>query len=264
MNNLIINILFLLSVFSMAVLAEPNVATDENLSKNEKIILTVAIEEIGYYPFNYTENAVVKGFSVDFLEYIEANSQYDFEFIILPWPRALFLVSQGQVDLILTLFKTPKREQTYHFIEPSYGNEVNQLFTLADKNVEYNGQLKNLIPYSIGTVRDYSYGQLFDQASYLNKLPALTEEVLLKLLLGKRTDIVISNPLIFKRLMSESGVSDKVKAIEPYVEITPVHMALTRNREDAREIKQTIGKLTKQLKESPYYQELLDKYQLNF
>ena len=68
MNNLIINILFLLSIFSVAVLAEPNVAAHENLSKNEKTILTVAIEEIGYYPFNYIENAVVKGFSVDFLE----------------------------------------------------------------------------------------------------------------------------------------------------------------------------------------------------
>ena len=126
------------------------------------------------------------------------------------------------------------------------------------------GHLKQLTPYSIGTTREYSYGKAFDQASYLTKLPALTAEVLLKLLLGGRIDIAISNPLIFNRIISRENVSSQVKAIEPYIAITPVYIALTRARKDSQEIKQTIGQLIKQLKASPYYQELLDKYQLNY
>jgi ABC-type amino acid transport substrate-binding protein len=222
------------------------------------------MQEIGYFPFYYTENGETKGFSVDILDYLEANSKYDFEFIILPWPRAVYLVSEGQVDIILTLFKTPKREKMYHFIEPSYANEVNQLFTLRDNELEFNGQLQQLAPYSIGTVRGYSYGEDFDQASYLNKLPVLTEEVLLKLLLGRRIDILISNPLVFNQIIFKKNVSNEVKAIDPYLSLIPVYMALTKKRKDSQEINKTIGKLIQQLKVSPYYQELLDKYQLNF
>jgi polar amino acid transport system substrate-binding protein len=259
-----IKIIFLLYLFSFSVLANTSLKSVDHLSKKGKVILTVAIEEIGYFPFNYEENGETKGFSVDILDYVEANSKYDFEFIVLPWPRALYLVERGKVDLILTLFKNTKREQSYHFIEPAYGNEISQLFALSDKNIEFMGHLKQLTPYSIGTTREYSYGKAFDQASYLTKLPALTAEVLLKLLLGGRIDIAISNPLIFNRIISRENVSSQVKAIEPYIAITPVYIALTRARKDSQEIKQTIGQLIKQLKASPYYQKLLDKYQLNY
>ena len=227
-------------------------------------ILTVVIEEVGYFPFNYTENGEIKGFSIDVLEYFEKHSKYDFEYIILPWPRALFLVNEGDVDLVLTLFKSFGREQVYHFIEPSYGFEVNQLFTLKENPIEFTGQLQQLTPYSIGTVREYSYGKSFDQADYLNKLPALTEQVLLKLLLGKRIDMLIGNPLAFDDMIMRENVEDEVKAIEPYVAMTPVHMALTRKRPDALEIKKILGKLTQQLKNSEQYQRLLQKYKLDF
>ena len=95
--------LFYSCIFSLLVNSE--IMPTQTLSEKEKVILTVAIEEGGYFPFNYNENGELKGFSVDVLNYIEANSIYDFEFIVLPWPRALFLTSQGRVDLVLTLFK---------------------------------------------------------------------------------------------------------------------------------------------------------------
>jgi Zn-dependent M16 (insulinase) family peptidase len=46
--------------------------------------------------------------------------------------------------------------------------------------------------------------------------------------------------------------------------MTPVYMALTKKRKDSLAINTTLGQLTEQLKASPYYQELLNKYQLNF
>ncbi len=259
-----IKIIFLLYLFPWFVLAQTSLKSADYFPAKERTVLTVAIEEVGYFPFNYQENGETKGFSIDVLEYFEANSKYDFEFIVLPWPRAIYFVAQGKIDLILTLFKNSKREQIYDFIEPSYGDEVNQLFTLTDHKFEFNGQLEQLAPYAIGTTREYSYGEDFDQASYLTKLPALTEEVLLKLLLSRRIDMAIANPLIFHRLMSKARASAQVKIIEPYVSITPVHMVLTKLRDDSQEIKLTLGRLTEQFKSSPDYQELLDKYQLNY
>ena len=132
-----------------------------------------------------------------------------------------------------------------------------------DNKFKFTGQLQQLTPFSIGTVREYSYGEYFDQATYLNTLPALTEEVLLKLLLAKRIDMIISNPLVFNQIILKENMRDKVKAIEPYISLTPVYMALTKGRKDSQEIKNTIGKLTQKLKLSSYYQVLLEKYHIN-
>ena len=259
-----LRVLFFLSLFPLAVFANDSSLAADTFLKKDKIILTVAIEEVGYFPYNYDDNGTIKGFTIDILNYFEVNSIYEFEFIILPWPRAIHLVAQGKVDLLLTLFKKPEREATYHFIEPSFGYEANQLFSLTDKNLKFNGKLKQLAPFTIGTTREYSYGEYFDQASFLTKLPALSEDVLLKLLVSERVDLAISNPLTFNRLISDNKLENKVKGLTPYVEITPVYMALTKQRHDSKKISQTLGQLTKLLKSKPYYQQLLKKYKLDF
>ncbi len=259
-----IRIIFLLCLIPPSALADTSLKPNKHSSEKNKITLTVAIEEIGYFPFNYEENGDIKGFSIDVLNYFKANSKYDFKFIVRPWPRAIYSVAQGKIDLVLTLFKTPSREQNYHFIEPHYAYEANQLFTLTDNKVEFNGELQQLKPYSIGTTRDYSYGKDFDQANYLSKLPALNEEVLLKLLFTKRVEMIIGNPFIFNKLIDEKKTNYQIKALEPYIAITPVYMALTKERADSKEVKQTLEQLTKQLKASPFYKQLLSKYQLNF
>lgn len=257
----IILLIYLLPLFS---LANNSVKVNDNNKEKSKITLTVAIEAVDYFPYNYTEKGKIKGFSIDLLDYISENSKYDFKFITLPWARALYFLAEGKVDLVLTLFKNAKREKIYNFIEPFYGYEVNQLFTLKDKKVEFNGQLQQLTPYSIGLKSAYSYGENFDQAGYLTKVPALTEELLLKLLLAKRIDMVVANPFVFNLIISKMNVDAKIKAIKPYIALTPVYLGLTKAREDSEEITKTFGQLTEQLKASPYYQELLDKYQLNF
>ncbi|MGJ8679439.1 substrate-binding periplasmic protein [Paraglaciecola sp.] len=261
MKKIIICLVYLIS---LSVSSNTVISSSSDLQKNNKVILTVAVEDEGYYPYNYELDDKRVGFSIDVLNYFEQHTNYEFEFIILPWPRAIHLVSVGKVDLILTLFKTSKREGEYHFIEPSYGDEANQLFSLVDKEIEFTGQIPELASYSIGTVREYSYGDRFDQASYLTKLPALTEAILLKLLLGNRVDVAISNPLAFSNVILKHNAQNRIKAIEPYVEITPVYMALTKQRSDAQKIKDTLGRVTKELKSTSYYQTLLKKYKINF
>jgi polar amino acid transport system substrate-binding protein len=258
MNRVLLLYALSFSVFSQEVVI-PN-----TLKTPDRVVLKVAVEQAGFFPFNYQENGNIKGFSIDILNYIKAYSKYDFEFIILPWPRALHLVGQGELDIILGFFITPERAQTYHIIHPSYGYEVNQLFTLKGTDINFTGKLAELTPYSIGTVREYSYGKAFDQASHLKKYPVLSEEVLLKLLLGGRLDAILGNPFTFTRIAQKSGVNAKIKSISPYVDLTPVHMALTRGRVDADEVKRTFERLIRQLKTSVYYQELLDKYRLNY
>lgn len=255
-----------LILYYLIYLALPATAAQINnpavLPEHEPTILTVAVEHAGYFPFNFIDNNRRTGFSVDVLNYFQRHSNFKFEFIVVPWPRALFLLEKGKVDLVLTLFKTPEREKIYHFIEPAYASESSQLFTLKDRNIDFNGQLEQLTPYTVGTVREYSYGYAFDNAKFINKPQALTEDNLVKLLLGNRVDMIIGNPLIINNVIRKRQATGKIKALDPAVETTPVHMALTKARPDAEQLRQRLDELTSQLKSSPFYQQLLNKYQL--
>ena len=108
--NFLIKLILILSALPMSIFAQPNLSNNDATSE-ERVTLTVAIEEVGYFPFNYRENDELKGLSIDVLRYFEANSNYNFEFKIVPWPRALQLTSVGKLDLILTLFQTPERKK---------------------------------------------------------------------------------------------------------------------------------------------------------
>ena len=239
-----------------------NKVSGESFPEEKRVTLKVAIGSKGYLPFMQVD--YVKGITFDILDYISAHSKYNFEYTQVPWPRALVLVANGQLDLLPIFFKTPDREQDYLFIDPPYAKEVNQLFALNKSNIKFDGDFQKLTKYSIGMRREFSYGEAFDHATYLQKKSAVNEEVMLKLLLNELVDIVISNPFELNQLITKYSVGNKVKPLEPYVSVTPVFLALTKERNDAQEVQHTIGKILKQLLTTPYYQTLLKKYQLNY
>ena len=228
----------------------------------DKKILKVGFGIIDYPPYNYVINDEYQGIVIDIFHYIEDNSDYTFEFIKLPWPRVLQSVETGRLDIVATLFKVKMREERFYFVEPAYGTEINQLFTLTDTDVEFDGDLTQLKALSIGTIRDYSYGDVFDQATFLNKRPVIDEHTLIRLLKGGRFEMAIGNPTAFYKVASELNLKKHIKAISPIVSKTPVHLAITKQRKDAAQINNTLNELIVKLKASAHYQQLLDKYDL--
>ncbi len=80
-----------------------------------------------------------------------------------PWPRSLTLLQQGKIDLMLTMSYTAERAQYadfigVHYMEESvlvlHKNYLNQVHQLSDIN---------LLPGSIGVLRDAYYGEAFEQ-----------------------------------------------------------------------------------------------------
>jgi polar amino acid transport system substrate-binding protein len=56
-------LIFLLYLYPILIFANTGMNSDIFIPENGKVILTVAIEEIGYFPYNYEENGEIKGFS---------------------------------------------------------------------------------------------------------------------------------------------------------------------------------------------------------
>ncbi|HCU64659.1 MAG TPA: hypothetical protein DF774_02740 [Rheinheimera sp.] len=80
-----------------------------------------------------------------------------------PWPRSLTLLQQGKIDLMLTMSYTKERAAYADFIGVHYMEE--SVLVLHKNYLHLVHQLSdiNLLPGSIGVLRDAYYGEAFEQ-----------------------------------------------------------------------------------------------------
>jgi len=111
----------------------------------------------------------------------------------LPWSRCITSSKKGSIDAILFIFRKPEREKfLYYYDDNLISHEINSLYTLKENPIKYTGLIEQeLKPYTIGVVKDFSYGSSFDNV--VDKLKVDTAnnvELVIKKLLKKRTDVI--------------------------------------------------------------------------
>lgn len=85
--------------------------------------------------------------------------------------------------------------------------ETNSFFTLKTKNLPYDGTIKNLTPFKIGTIRNYSYGKRFDAIHFPHNFQMETEIELLNTLTNHRCDVIIGNKLVILTLIKKQSLN---------------------------------------------------------
>ncbi|HWQ07951.1 MAG TPA: transporter substrate-binding domain-containing protein, partial [Holophaga sp.] len=116
-----------------------------------------------YPPFEYAENGVPKGMSVEITRMVFQKMGYDITIALYPWKRALHMVRTGEVDGIFSASRTREREAYGVFPKESLVDGGTYFFALQDSTIAYDGDLAKLAGYTIGTDRGSSYGDRFDE-----------------------------------------------------------------------------------------------------
>jgi polar amino acid transport system substrate-binding protein len=185
------------------------------------------------------------------------------EFKIVPWKRALHMVKHGTADAISYISKNPKRETFAIFDEKnilSYGSYV--FFTLNEhtSSIQFDGQLKQLKPYRIGTVMGYNYSTKLNKADYLTiDNQSKNETTLLKRLLNKHFHIGLADQEHMALLARESGVSKHITYLSPALSHIPHYIAFSRAK-DHFALAEKFGQAMHEFKQTAGYKNLLAKY----
>ncbi len=198
-------------------------------------------------PYHYTNPAGnSQGFVIDILEGASRISGIDIEIRLIPsWSRCIHFMKTGKADAFMPLFKTIERESFMDFYnEGILTYEEDSFFSSKDNTISFSGNLKDLSTYLIGTTRGYSYGQEFDKADYLKKIPVDKEQNLLNLLLvKKRYDLILGDKRVIINYATEMGLNDNLRLIQPplikaplYIGFSKVNGNSSRNRKFAEGI----------------------------
>lgn len=131
--------------------------------------LTVRLEE--YSAQSRLLNGKWHGIDVALATALLTDSGCSFKFIVLPWGRALKMLEQGGIDMMLSVSKTNEREQFAHFIGPE------RIETIVFAGIGQSSSINTLeqlllLEKPIALQRGAFYGEAFTKLIYSLEQPA--------------------------------------------------------------------------------------------
>ncbi len=224
---------------------------------------------VDWQPFSYrNEQQQLRGLDVELLNAIFLRAGYQAKFSEMPWARVLHELKFGTVQLTMSANITAERQQYARFSHP-YREEETAIIIRRQDAERWRGittleQLINTPDFHIGVLKGFDYGNTFRQLMARPELQPrlqmrLRLDQLLKMLQGGRIQGFILDP------HGLQGWQDKDEAqAQPHtllhIEQTPVHLMLSKESTTEAQL-QRINQAIDQLKQSPDYQQILDRYQ---
>ncbi len=205
------------------------------------------------------------GVHIDLISAVAATLNIKVNFASYPWKRAILMLQEGQADAITYMGKTPEREAFGYFEE---GNRIattqNAFFTLRGNlpAITYSGDVHQLRPYTIGTIRGRVYYPAFDQANYLRKdNKAADEEHLLGKLMLKRFEIAIGHVSRISYYAQQINAVDKIAFLQPYSPPIANYLVFSKAKKHDQLAKRFAAAM-EAFKKSEKFQEILTKYRV--
>ncbi|TNJ11616.1 ABC transporter substrate-binding protein [Aeromonas veronii] len=224
---------------------------------------------VDWQPFSYrNEQQQLRGLDVELLNAIFLRAGYQAKFNEMPWARVLHELKFGTVQLTMSANITAERQQYARFSHP-YREEETAIIIRRQDAERWRGittleQLINTPDFHIGVLKGFDYGNTFRQLMARPELQPrlqmrLRLDQLLKMLQGGRIQGFILDP------HGLQGWQDKDEAqaqlhTQLRIEVTPVHLMLSKESTTEAQL-QRINQAIDQLKQSPDYQQILDRYQ---
>lgn len=240
-------------------------AAQETLSSGDVDKTTeksVIVVSANWAPYEFEENGVVKGISVDIVE--EAFTRMGYKVIkkILPFSRAIEMLKNGEIDMITDVKNTIKYQEIGVFSKEPIITTYTSLFVKSDSDIVFNGDILTLESYKIGVIRDYTYGKNFDVAvkNKLIKTEAVDDKMQnINKVLDNRLDMCIENRLVLLETLKANNKDESLKELKPEVNQTPVYAWFSKKKNHQKMIDEFDQKLI-EIKQDGTFEKIYNSY----
>ncbi|MEQ9587886.1 MAG: transporter substrate-binding domain-containing protein [Parvibaculaceae bacterium] len=149
---------------------------------------TIKLNTEEYPPFNYREENVYKGSSIEQVKLLMQDARLDYTIEMMPWARALSLATTQQDHCVFTTVHNAERDPKFKWVEPLLKART-VLVRKAGSGVNPS-TIEEAKAYSVGTQRD-DYTQTILEANQFPKVDLAVDQTLsLKKLLSGRIDLM--------------------------------------------------------------------------
>lgn len=153
-----------------------------------------------------------KGFNAEIVTEAFKRAGYQVKIDFLPWDTAIEEAKKGAYDGVFPEYYSKERSQDFVYTY-FFSNSLLVFYKRTGSAVTYKA-LKDLSPYRIGTVRGYINTEEFDNATYLKKVEADSDEENLRKLAKDELDLIVVDKLVAQHLI-RTRVTEAAGRIEP-------------------------------------------------
>ncbi len=214
-------------------------------------------------PFKYEENGQIKGIDVDVLRLVMKRLGLTLKVKLIDADtRLLQEAKMGRADMLLLFSKKKSRMSYLTYPEQSYIDLTWNFFIRSEDKTKITyesfADLKGLI---VGATKSNAYTPEF-WAAGLNLLTVPFNRLQLKMLLGKRTDIVALNTINTLYEEKNSGVLEKITYLPKALKTKPYYnvFAKASTHPDMAYLQKNYSVIIQDLKQDGVIERIFQKY----
>ncbi|WP_168171443.1 ABC transporter substrate-binding protein [Lacimicrobium sp. SS2-24] len=221
--------------------------------------LTIYTEH--FPPYNYAQDGRVVGVNVKIVEQLCLRSGLHCDFELYPWLRAYALASKDSLGGLVSVSRTPEREQHFHWVGPLKSAQ-SYLYRLASRPDIRISSLEDAKAYTIAIGRGDVYERhLIDRGfSYDQNLVGFASKFdAMELFVKGKIDLIVGSEIVMPVWIERTGSA--VGDVEPVIALHNVggnYLAL--NRDIPASIVEGMRETLQQLHQSGKYQTLVERY----
>lgn len=168
--------------------------------QNKKIIYVS--NETDYEPLDFAREGVPQGFSVELIELLLKDTGLKVEFVTDKWENLLEDLNQHKIDLVSTIYKTPKREKKYNFSLGYLRETYHYIVCKNDKEIE---NISQLFGKKVGVSKGWSEEEFINKYPQIKKVYFKNIEEKLAALNSEKIDAIINGKSVANYYITKYG-----------------------------------------------------------
>jgi polar amino acid transport system substrate-binding protein len=201
-------------------------AEDDSRETCDRLIVS---GHTNYPPFNYIDNGIFYGASIDLIRMIAQKIGLRVEIRNTgPWIRAIKSLTDGNIDLLLAIHITPERNARYLYTRP-YAKDPIVMFTMSQSAFAFENWFDLLGKIGV-TTRGDSWGADFDQfiKQYLTMMRVNSTDQMIDMIAQKRADYGIQGFYTLERFKRQTGANTSIRLSSIPIKSEQMYMAFSR------------------------------------
>ncbi|SLM32351.1 conserved hypothetical protein [Desulfamplus magnetovallimortis] len=208
-------------------------------------------------PYNFIDASGNKtGLDTELITAVLNHLNIEFEISTAPWKRVVYSVDNNEVDFGYQFAGKPERFEKYWMVGP-LRKEITLFAVNSASPIEDYSTLDGLKNYTIGHVLGYSYTPEFDKATFLKKETARDNNLLIKLLVNSRVDMIIGDLNTLSYSAKLKGEYEKIRFLPTILKEVPRYVAFPKDRKEKAEL---FAKGLDEIQNNGVYQTIMDRW----
>jgi ABC-type amino acid transport substrate-binding protein len=229
---------------------------------------TVTLATLEWEPY-IGPNMDNNGYVYEIVAEAYKRSGIDVDIRFLPWARAVKTAETGKRDGLFPEYYDEGRLEKFVFSDSFPGGPVG-LYKRKDNKISYavdpqqrqTVALKALKQYRFGVVRGYVNTKAFDEATFLTKDVANSDETNLKKLFKGRIDFIFIDKYVAKHIIVRKypHFLSELEFMEPPLEVKPLYIAFSKQAKDYQAKLKAFNDGLKKLREKGMLDIIMEKH----